>query len=356
MLAFKMAEEAGSEIVTVVCDHLNKVKNALSSRSNMDKTLKEEALLSVSEMNNLLNKLSGMFLGLENTLKKVITAADKGTPRTYSEQLATSVGPQNKFRPQLQSGDGQLTPASLILKPANSNMQPDDMKKLIKETVDPKALQLGISKMKKLSNNALLVECNNHTDRDILEKELNKLDSLSLEYPKKKQPTLLLKFVPWHIKDEDIKDIVIHQNNLTHLENPELITRFTKKHFQDSRHIVVQASPNLRKELIALQRIKINWSMCRVEDFIVVTRCFKCLGFGHTSKYCNNQQKCSHCAEEHHWKNCENRHNICCANCATANTYINNNNKKLNTNHDAFSKECPRLRRIESIIISKTEF
>ena len=40
----KMAEETGSELVAVACEHLNKVKQALLSRSNMDRTLKEEAV------------------------------------------------------------------------------------------------------------------------------------------------------------------------------------------------------------------------------------------------------------------------------------------------------------------------
>jgi len=48
-----MAEEAGSEIVAVVREHLNKVKQALSSRSSMDKSLKEETVLAVSEMDCL---------------------------------------------------------------------------------------------------------------------------------------------------------------------------------------------------------------------------------------------------------------------------------------------------------------
>jgi hypothetical protein len=65
-----MAEEAGSEIVAVVRENLNKVKQALSSRSNMDKSLKEEVVHAVSEMECLLNKLRGMFLSLECTLKK----------------------------------------------------------------------------------------------------------------------------------------------------------------------------------------------------------------------------------------------------------------------------------------------
>jgi hypothetical protein len=36
-----MAVKAGSELVAVACEHLNKAKQALLSRSNMDKTLKE---------------------------------------------------------------------------------------------------------------------------------------------------------------------------------------------------------------------------------------------------------------------------------------------------------------------------
>jgi hypothetical protein len=37
-------------------------------------------------------------------------------------------------------------------------------------------------------------------------------------------------------------------------------------------------------------------------------------------------------------------------------THIHDDSRKANTNHSVFSMECPRLRRIESIIISKTEY
>jgi len=60
-----MAGEAGSELVAVVREHLKKAKQALSSRSNMDKILKVEAVHAVSETDSLLNKLRGMFLDLE---------------------------------------------------------------------------------------------------------------------------------------------------------------------------------------------------------------------------------------------------------------------------------------------------
>jgi hypothetical protein len=43
----------------------------------MDKTLKEEAVFAVSKMDILLNRLKGMFMGLEYTLKKALTTAEK---------------------------------------------------------------------------------------------------------------------------------------------------------------------------------------------------------------------------------------------------------------------------------------
>jgi anaerobic ribonucleoside-triphosphate reductase len=71
----KMAEEAGSGLVEVVRDRLNKVKQALLMRSNVDKTLKVEDAYAVSEIDSLLNRLRGMFL--DATEEKHLTTAEK---------------------------------------------------------------------------------------------------------------------------------------------------------------------------------------------------------------------------------------------------------------------------------------
>jgi len=104
----KMAEDVGSELVALISDHLSKVKQALHSRSNMDRTMKEEAIHSVSEIDTMLNRLSGMFQGLESMLK-TLTAEDK--TRLYSE-LAASHGPtanQSK-RAQIVASKRHKTP------------------------------------------------------------------------------------------------------------------------------------------------------------------------------------------------------------------------------------------------------
>ncbi|PSN46566.1 hypothetical protein C0J52_19706 [Blattella germanica] len=238
----------------------------------MDKILKEEAINAVSDMNSLLNKLSGMFLGLESSLTKALSTADRVNPRSFSELVATSNGTQNNHQRQIHplpapSGNSSRRPnaANLIIKPVQPNLTPAQIRNIIKEKIDPKSLQVGVSKMRDLNNKALLVECENTSDRDILENELSKVDIISLERPKMKLPTLLLTHVPKYINYSEIKDIIIQQNRLTHIAESILNVKFTKRTFNDSRHIVIEVSPNLRRELVGLERIKIHWNICRVE-------------------------------------------------------------------------------------------
>ena len=162
--------------------------------------------------------------------------------------------------------------------------------------------------------------------------------------------------MPKEVEDADIKNTILQENNLTHLDDSILQKKFTKRTFDDSRHVVIEVSPNLRRKLLAPHKLKLLWSMCEVEDFISITRCLKCLGFGHTARFCQNQSKCSYCVEDHQWKECGNKRVIRCSNCIKTNTYIHDESRKAKTNHSVFSKECPRLRRIESIIVSKTEY
>ena len=354
------AEEAGSEMVVVISDHLSKVKQALQSRSNMDRMMKEEAMHAVSEMDAMLSRLSGMFQGLESTLKKALIAAEKDKARLYSEQLAASPGTRANHTTTVHAvaQPCEIKPLTfgLVVKAADEKTSSHETKRIIKEAVDPKALQLGVCKIKHLANEAVFVECRSETDRDILEKELTKMSAITVGRPKKKLPTLLLKFVPNEVEDADIKSTILQQNNLAHLENIILQKKFTKRTFEDSRHVVIEVSPNLRRALLAIHKLKLQWSMCDVVDFISVTRCLKCLGFGDTTRFCQNQVKCSYCAGDHHRNECGNKHVIRCSNCTKANTHIHDESRKANTNHSVFSRECPRLRRIESIIISKTEY
>ncbi|KAL7294839.1 hypothetical protein TKK_0011767 [Trichogramma kaykai] len=76
--------------------------------------------------------------------------------------------------------------------------------------------------------------------------------------------------------------------------------------------------PTLRRQLLSRQRISIQWLVCRVEDHVSVTECFKCSGFGHIAAKCPKSACCSHCAGGHLTEERESRENLKCINCTEA--------------------------------------
>jgi hypothetical protein len=81
------------------------------------------------------------------------------------------------------SGDPPPT-FGLIVRAADPKTSSHETKRIIKEAVDPKALQLRVSKIKNLSNDALFVECKTELDRETLEKELGKLSTRNVGIPR----------------------------------------------------------------------------------------------------------------------------------------------------------------------------
>jgi len=176
----------------------------------------------------------------------------------YSEILATSPSTQANLKVQFHSAaqpsDRPPQTVGLIVKAVDSKTTSHERKRLVKEAVDPKALKLEVIEFKNVANNTLLVQCKSKTDSDILEKELSKLRTVTLERPKRNLPTLLLIFVPKEIEDVAIRVTILQQNNVSHTEDPVINIKITKRAFEDSRHVVIEVSPNLRGELVALQK------------------------------------------------------------------------------------------------------
>jgi hypothetical protein len=113
----------------------------------MDKTPKEEAVYVVSEMDSLLNRLRGMFLGLECTLKKALTTIEKERALTYCELLATSPSTQSNsqeiFHPAVQPSDRLPQTVGLIVKAADPNTSSHEVKNTNKRSGGPKGTKIG---------------------------------------------------------------------------------------------------------------------------------------------------------------------------------------------------------------------
>lgn len=77
-----------------------------------------------------------------------------------------------------------------------------------------------------------------------------------------------------------------------------------RKAFMGMQTATINLPANTAKSLLDVGKVKIGWSVCRLKERTMLTKCFKCLEFGHISKQCRNKEdrskRCRNCGEEGH--------------------------------------------------------
>ncbi|KAG8212656.1 hypothetical protein J437_LFUL019385, partial [Ladona fulva] len=112
------------------------------------------------------------------------------------------------------------------------------------------------------------------------------------------------------IKDlelEEFKDNVYNQNMKDSNIDQETFKsgfRFTfTTGCDDSKYCnrVFTVTPLIRDILLQIERVYSGWTSHYLKDYIGVTRCYKCQGFGHTAQSCCEKNDiCAHCARSGH--------------------------------------------------------
>ncbi|GFY35803.1 uncharacterized protein TNCV_4841801 [Trichonephila clavipes] len=213
--------------------------------------------------------------------------------------------------------------------------------------------------MRTINNNRVLVQCISKEDKDrFLTAIKEKTNTLKVSSPKKRNPNVLLKNLPNEISDHDVLQLLKDQN--PELEEKvqlweETKIRFTLKKFENSRHLVLEMNPNCRNLCLNLKFLRANWNVCKIQDFIVINRCFKCLGYHHKAADCLNGLCCFKCAGEHKSSEC-NLSTQVCVNCIRFNKKTRDPNKKVNVNHKPYSSCCKCHQFMEKLISSQTTY
>lgn len=118
---------------------------------------------------------------------------------------------------------------------------------------------------------------------------------------------------------------------------------FTYK-VKDWGSIVCKVSPGIRAEIILRgNSIKIQNRSCPMKDRFHIIQCGNCLQFGHKTHACRkNVIVCTHCGEDHRWKDCphkDEKEKLCCSNCRSSRDNDSSNIDSIK--HGARSHECP---------------
>lgn len=181
----------------------------------------------------------------------------------------------------------------------------------------------GIRSMQRVNANKIAVIFNQHNNANNF-----LLDTCFLEKYNLKA------YIP--AKEIEITGIIRHVP--TNISNTALYSKLSSKFDIIS---IRRFTKKVGAERVPLQTVSITFLSNILPDYVQydlfsyrvftyippLLQCFKCFKFNHSAKICNSKQKCSICAGDHLYKDCDNQNTFNCINCGGP--------------HLAISRECP---------------
>ena len=326
---------------------LNLVVNTTEQSSNMRKTLKEKIYQTVSTLRQLFAKItiSGEQKSSEiNILTKKIS--------TLEAELLSYKEKQNKRhqKPSIDSKDEQgelgaatngmtstgVTPtiaekqaqrvalptsqmtrqyAAVVrdTKPKRYKMTirskkahpPEEIQQLLKAKVNPGDIKVGVTTLKSL-NDSVLVETKSIEETEALRREIEAKYGEDLEphIQRLRKPRIKIINVPEDIDTTNIEDAIITQNPELNLTRGSITAKFIQVTKRKYHKAIVEVGADTRRNILH-RKIKIGWQICKTDDYVTTTRCFKCSNFNHRTMDCRGEVTCPLCAGPHTIKECK---------------------------------------------------
>ena len=111
------------------------------------------------------------------------------------------------------------------------------------------------------------------------------------------------------------------QNPDLNLRKREIVTKISYVMKKMNRNLGAEVGADIRKILLH-RKIKLGWQICRIEDYLVANRRFKCSRFNRRLRDCRGEVTCLLCAGSHKLKECKGDSMVYkCINCVIYNTH-----------------------------------
>lgn len=187
----------------------------------------------------------------------------------------------------------------------------------------------------------------------LMENRALRESGFTVERPKTVLPKIVIYDVPNDTSEDEAKSCIITQNphRRPEVDATQKGFKIVKKMAVRDRKVerwVVECTPEVRDWLTSEGRIYVDWSLCRVKDFLSVTRCYNCQGYGHPSRFCKGKRTCGHCSGDQDLKDCGSRNDAFpCPACAKFGR---------NLMHGVNDPNCPVYKRAAEDSIRRTDY
>jgi hypothetical protein len=229
-------------------------------------------------------------------------------------------------------------------------------------------LNVGVNDIKSINGGGIIMSCSDEREMFKLIDKLNaEAKDFMAERPEKRKPKIAIRGVSEDVNENELINEIISKNHV--IENflkdksqddiekeLKIKFKFRRKTKKSDNTWVLEIGPNLWKIINSMNRINIGWKSCSFDEYVYVTRCFKCNGYGHKSDECKQTtDSCGTCGQSHKTSECDRSQSVLfCTNCNKYNQ--KSKTKKLSTNHSSFSRECETFKRIRNAIKARIDY
>lgn len=228
----------------------------------------------------------------------------------------------------------------------------------VRKAVDAKEGWITVQKVRKARDRKVIMGFKSVEDQKKVKEKLEKTGNhLIVEEVKNKDPLLVLRDVLLVNTDEDVLRALRNQNRsvfegLDPGENRVEIKYRKRARNPHTGHVIISTSPKIWRRAVEAGALHIDLQQVRVADQSPLVQCSRCLEYGHGRRFCKETvDLCSHCGGPHLKTQCPEwlaNDAPACRNCAKA--------KMDNTQHNAFSGDCPVRQRWDKLARSTVAY
>ena len=120
---------------------------------------------------------------------------------------------------------------------------------------------------------------------------------LEVNVPQLRNLNVIIFNVPDDVTPENADDVIRTQNQELNLPNDSIRPKFIIKSRGNARHLIAEVKTEIWRK-IALRKLKIDWQICNVEEYVKDNRCYKCSKFNIRAeeyKATTKDFKCTNC-------------------------------------------------------------
>lgn len=241
----------------------------------------------------------------------------------------------------------------------------DATRQLIEKKINLADHKCSAPKVSSLSNKKIRYEFTDESSCSAVMGAVSRLTEINAEPTKKRQPNLILKGVSKDIPDDEIVARMVAQNQTISdlmktddvANHIKLVSRKPSVRSPDRlTNVIIETSADVRTALLNSERVSIGFGRVHVEQMSTFVQCFKCFGFGHTTKHCSSaDDTCGHCAGNHRFKACDVKEDKSsppvCINCKKSNEATSSTD---DTAHVPMSSKCPHVTKMTKKAIKRT--